>query len=120
MNIEEVREYCLSVKGAIECMPFDDTTLVFKVMDKMFACMGLEPMADGFAVIVKCEPEKAIQLREEYTGIRPGYHFNKKHWNSVYLESDVSETLIKELINHSVDEVILKLPKKKQEEYRNS
>ena len=120
MNIEEAREYCLSIKGASECMPFDDTVLVYKVMDKMIACIGLEPMEDGFTVSLKCEPEKAIQLREHYTGIRPGYHFNKKYWNSVYLESDVPDELIKELIHHSVEEVIKKLPKKKQEEYHNS
>lgn len=120
MNIEEAREYCLSIKGASECLPFDDITLVYKVMDKMFACMSLEPHTEGFMIILKCEPEKAVQLREQYTGIFPGYHFNKKHWNSVYLESDVPERLIKQLIDHSVEEVIGKLSKKKQEEYKNS
>lgn len=120
MNIEEAREFCLSVKGASECTPFDETTLVFKVMDKMFAYMGLEPMPNGYAIQMKCDPEKAIDLRERHTGITPGYHSNKKYWNSVYLESDVSDNLIKELIQHSVDEVIKKLPKKKQEEYTNS
>lgn len=119
MNIEEARELCLSIKGASECMPFDDTVLVFKVMDKMFGCIGLEPHPDGFMLILKCEPERAIALREQHAGITPGYHFNKKYWNSVYLESDVSHHLIKELIQHSVDEVIKKLPKKKQEEYHN-
>lgn len=120
MNIEEVREYCLSIKGASECMPFDDTVLVYKVMDKMFACMSLDAREEGFSVALKCDPEKAMQLREHYEGIYPGYHFNKKYWNSIYLESDVPDELIKELIHHSVDEVIKKLPKKKQEEYKQS
>lgn len=120
MNIEEAREYCLSIKGASECLPFDDITLVFKVMDKMFACMSLEPHTEGFMIALKCDPERAIQLREEYSGIIPGYHFNKKYWNSVYLDHGVPEPLIKELIHHSIDEVIKKLSKKKQEEYKNS
>ncbi len=116
MNIEEVREYCLSVKGASECFPFDETTLVFKVMDKMFAYMSIEP-ADGFRINLKCDPEEAVNLREKYNGIIPGYHANKKYWNTIYLESDVPTEKIKELILHSVDEVICKLPRKKQEEY---
>lgn len=119
MNIEEAREYCLSIKGAEECTPFDDITLVYKVMGKMYACLSLEPMPDGFTIILKCEPERSVELRENYMGIIPGYHFNKKHWNSVYLEKDVPKDLIRELINHSVEEVIKKLPKKLQVEYAN-
>ncbi len=120
MNIEETREYCLTIKGSSESMPFDDTVLVYKVMDKMFAYMSLEPMPDGFAISLKCDPEKAIELREHYNGIIPGYHSNKKYWNTVYLESDVPNSLVEKLIQHSVDEVIKKLSKKKQEEYLNS
>jgi len=118
MNIEQVREYCLSRKGAEECFPFDETTLVFKVMGKMFAYMGLErTREEGFMLNLKCDPEKAVQLREEYESVIPGYHSNKKYWNSIYFENGVPDEKIKEWINHSVDEVIKKLPKKAQAEY---
>lgn len=120
MNIEEFREHCLSVKGATESFPFDDTTLVFKVMDKMFAYIGLDPKDGEFFANMKCKPEWSEELRVEYEGVQPGYHTSKKMWNSVYLHSDLPDSLIIELINHSVDEVIAKLPKKKQEEYRNN
>ncbi len=85
----------------------------------MFAYMGLESRDGEFWLNVKCDPEKAIELREHYNGIRPGYHSNKKYWNTIVIESDVSDALIKELIQHSVDEVIRKLPKVKQAEYNN-
>lgn len=120
MNIEELREYCLSKKGALECLPFDDETLVYKVMDKMFAYFSLNPKRGDFFVNLKCDPERAIELREQYEGVEKGYHTTGKMWNSVYLQSDVSDSLIKELIDHSLDEVIKKLPKKKQAEYQNS
>ena len=118
MNIEELREYCISVKGATESFPFDEVTLVFKVMDKMFAYTGLAPKDGQFIVDLKCNPEKSSELREKYEGIKHGTHTHGLLWNSVYLASDVPDTLIKELIEHSVEEVISKLPKKKQEEYR--
>ena len=118
MNIEELREYCISVKGASESFPFDETTLVFKVMGKMFAYTGLEPKDGEFKVDVKCDPEKSSELREKYEGIKHGTHTHGLLWNSVYLASDVPDNLIKELIELSVEEVIKKLPKKKQEEYR--
>jgi predicted DNA-binding protein (MmcQ/YjbR family) len=119
MNIEELREHCLSVKGASESFPFDEDTLVFKIMGKMFAYIGLTPKNGEFFVNMKCDPEYAAELREQYNGIQRGYHTTGMMWNSVYIESDVPDKLIKELVNHSVDEVIKKLPKKKQEEYRN-
>ncbi|MBK5720234.1 MmcQ/YjbR family DNA-binding protein [Dysgonomonas sp. Marseille-P4677] len=119
MNIEEVREACLSIKGATESFPFGEDTLVYKVMDKMFAYMGLESRDGEFWLSLKCDPEKAIDLRELYTGIRPGYHSNKKYWNTIVIESDVPDRMILELIQHSVDEVIKKLPKTKQAEYNN-
>lgn len=119
MNIEEFREHCMNVKGASESFPFDDTTLVFKVMDKMFAYCGLEPKDGEFFANMKCDPERAAELRARYEGVQPGYHAAKKMWNSVYLQSDVPDELIVELLHHSVDEVIAKLSKKKQEEYRN-
>ncbi|MHC1703622.1 MAG: MmcQ/YjbR family DNA-binding protein [Tenuifilaceae bacterium] len=113
MNIEEIREYCLSKKGATECFPFDELTLVFKVGEKMFALSNL----DGEPSInLKCDPEKAIELREEYSSIEPGYHMNKSHWNTVYLNGSVPEKLIKDLINHSYDLIINSLSKAKKEE----
>lgn len=119
MNIEEAREACLSIKGAAETFPFGDDVLVYKVMDKMFAYMGLESKDGEFWLNLKCDPEKAIELREHYNGIIPGYHSNKKYWNTIVLESDVPDNLIIELIQHSADEVIKKLPKIKQTEYNN-
>lgn len=117
MNIEELREYCLSVKGAHESFPFDETTLVFKVMEKMFAYTGLDPKDGEFKVNLKCDPEKSPELRDRYYGVTQGTHTRSPMWNSVWLASDVPDRLIKELIDHSVDEVIKKLPKKKQAEY---
>ena len=120
MNIESLRKYCLSMKGATECFPFDDENLVFKVLDKMFALIPLNPDEGEFYVCMKCDSEFALELREKYEGIAPAYHFNKKYWNMVYLDSDVPESLILELIDHSVQEVVKKLPKKVQLEYLNS
>jgi predicted DNA-binding protein (MmcQ/YjbR family) len=117
MDIDELRECCLVVKGAYECMPFDDDTVVFKVMDRMFAFLPLTPKGGAFFVNTKCNPEKSASLMERYNGITYGYHSDKKYWISVYLESDVPDKLIAELIVHSVEEVIKKLPKKKQKEY---
>lgn len=118
MNVEEIREFCLSIKGSEESFPFGDTTIVFKIMNKMFAYMGLEQHDYGFMINLKCDPEKAIELREKYEFVLPGYHSNKKYWNSVYFEKIGSDKLIEEWIKHSVEEVIKKLPKKQQDIYR--
>ena len=118
MNIEELREYCIAVKGAVECFPFDETTLVFKVMEKMFVYVDLAPKDGQFKANMKCDPERAVALREKYEGILQGVHTRSLMWNSVYLASDVPDSLIKELIDHSVEEVINNLPKKKREEYK--
>lgn len=117
MNIEELRDYCLSLKGAEECFPFDETTLVFKVMGKMFAYISLEPSDRGFFITMKCDPEEAIVLRGRYNCVFPGYHSNKRYWNSIYLDGDMPDNELKEWISHSVDEVVKKLPKKYQEIY---
>ncbi len=117
MNIEEYRDYCLSVKGATECMPLGENVLVFKVMDKMFTFATLQPKNGRFWADMKCAPDKAEELIEQYRDIFWGPFSDKKHWITVYLEGDVPDKLIKELINHSVEEVIKKLSKKKQEEY---
>ena len=114
MNVETVREYCLNKKGVTESFPFDDVSLVVKVMNKMFALIDLE---EANHIALKCDPEKAIELREHYSGIEGAYHFNKKYWNSVRFESDVNDKLMKELIDHSYDEVIKKFTKKLRAEY---
>lgn len=83
MNIEQFRMYCIQKKGVTESFPFGGDTLVFKVMDKMFALTGIDN--PDFSVNLKCSPDYAEELREQYTSIRPGYHMNKAHWNTVYL-----------------------------------
>jgi Uncharacterized protein conserved in bacteria len=118
MNIEELREYCLSIKGTKECLPFDEVTLVFKVMEKMFAVIPLDN--DTLCITVKCDPEKAIELRERFTAVEEAFHFNKKYWNTIYPNMDMEDKDVKAWIRHSVDEVIQKLPKNKQREYHDS
>ena len=113
MNIEELREYCLSFAGATESMPFDDNTLVFKVMNKMFALTILE---GDLSVNLKCEPELALELRTKYSCVVPGYHMNKKHWNTVQINGSVPEVLVKEWISYSYDLVVKSLPKKIKDE----
>ena len=117
MNVEEYREYCLSVKGATECMPFDEYTLVYKVMGKMFFFAPLNPKDGRFWANMKCDPVKSVELLERYEDLFFGSYSDKKYWVTVHLEGDVSDSLIKELINHSEEEVIKKLPKKKRDEY---
>ena len=113
MNIEEFRDYCISLNGVEETFPFDDKTLVFKVGGKMFALLDI----DNFTFAnLKCDPVKSIELREQFKGIKPGYHMSKKHWNSVYRDSDVTDNLFKELIFHSYDLVFQSLTKKIKEE----
>lgn len=116
MNIEIAREYCLSKKGVTESFPFDDVSLVMKVMDKMFALIDLE---GAVSISLKCDPERAIELRERYSGIEGAYHFNKKYWNGVRLDMDVDDKLVKELIDHSYEEVIKKFTKKLRTEYND-
>ena len=119
MNIEEFREYCLVVKGAEECMPFDNQTLVYKVMGKMFTYVSLQPKDGRFCANMKCAPEKSIELMEQYRDIFFGYYSDKKYWITVHLEGDVPNALIQELIRHSVEQVIQKLPKSKQALYNS-
>ncbi len=113
MNIEEYRDFCLSKPGVTEGFPFDNKTLVFKVMEKMFALTDVD---NFISINLKCNPEKAIELREEYDGIYPGHHMSKKHWNTVKVNEDVSDDFIYKLINHSYELVVSKLTKKLKEE----
>lgn len=112
MNIEELRDYCLSKAHTTEGFPFDDVTLVFKVHEKMFALTSLNK---AFTVNLKCDPEKAIQLRERHHEIIPGFHMSKKHWNTINLEGTLSDQFVHELIDHSYDMVWKSLPKKLRE-----
>jgi predicted DNA-binding protein (MmcQ/YjbR family) len=113
MNNEEIREYCLAKPGVTESLPFNDTALVFKVMDKMFALLDLSE--DSRGITLKCDPELALELREQYPDVTPAYHFNKKHWITVYLNGSVSYKLIFKWIDHSYQLVVDKLsgPQKK-------
>ncbi len=114
MNIEELREYCLSKKAVTESFPFDVDTLVFKVAGKMFALTPLEKWEKGKKTInLKCDPDWSVELRATYEGINAGYHMSKKHWNTVSLhDRELSIAFIKELIDHSYDLVVKGLPKK--------
>ncbi|WP_435625861.1 MmcQ/YjbR family DNA-binding protein [Flagellimonas sp.] len=117
MNVESFRNYCLNKKGVTEEFPFDEHTLVFKVMGKMFALVPLERVPSQGNL--KCDPDRALELREEYDGlIIPGYHMSKKHWNTLLLDS-LPPGLIVELINHSYDLVVSKLPKAIREQMRD-
>jgi len=116
MNIEQFRDYCLSKPFVTEHFPFDKTTLVFKVADKMFALCDV----DEFKCInLKCDPEEAVDLRERYHGIKPGYHMSKKHWNSVYIGEDVDDKLLLTLTDNSYDLVFNSISKKKLDELQN-
>ncbi|PKA97656.1 putative DNA-binding protein (MmcQ/YjbR family) [Flavobacteriaceae bacterium MAR_2009_75] len=115
MNIELFRDYCLTKKGVTEELPFGPDTLVFKVMGKMFALTGLERLPPQ--VNLKCDPERAIALREEYDGaILSGYHMSKVHWNTIIL-NEVPPKLITELIDHSYELVVSKFTKKLKSDY---
>ncbi|MCA1801796.1 MAG: MmcQ/YjbR family DNA-binding protein [Rhodothermaceae bacterium] len=112
MDIASCRDYCLSMPGTTEGFPFDEDTLVFYVMGKMFCLTDV----DTFGMInVKCDPEKAIELRETYEYVVPGYHMNKKHWNSIIMKYPVPDHLLKEWISDSYRLVVAKLPKKDRE-----
>lgn len=110
MNIEEFRNYCLSKKGVEETLPFGPAALVFKVMGKMFTICDIDNFT-GFSA--KCDPVRAIELREEYPhGISGAYHMSKTHWNGVLCDGSVPRDLLFELIDHSYDSVVKSLPKK--------
>ena len=111
MNIERFRELCLAMPGTTEETPFGPDTLVFKVAGKIFALAGLDPFT---SVNLKCDPGRAMELRETHAGIIPGYHMNKKHWNTVLMDGSVRDALVAELLGHSYALVVASLPKKVQ------
>ena len=116
MNIEELRAYCLSLKGVTEDFPFDENTLVFKVVGKMFCLTDLE---GDLSINVKNEPEKNIELREEYPAVKPGYHMSKTHWNNIEIDGSMADDVIKNLIDESYDLVVLKLTKLEQQKLKS-
>lgn len=119
MDIETFRNYCLSKKGVTEDLPFGPDTLVFKIMGKMFALASLDEVP--LKVNLKCDPEGSLILREEYPAwILPGYHMNKKHWNSLVLDGNLQKSLVFRLVDHSYDLVLQALPKKLQQELKAS
>ncbi len=117
MNIEEFREFCIRLPGVTESFPFDKNTLVFKVMNKIFALTGLDSVV--FTVNLKCEESYALELREKHEEVQPGYHMNKKHWNTVNFEGNLPDKFLEELIKHSYEEVVKGLTKKQKAELQN-
>ena len=109
MNLESLREYCIGKKGVTESLPFGDGTLVFKVMDKVFLLTDFESQPVSFNV--KCNPERAAELREQHPCVRPGYHMNKKHWNTITADGSVPDSLLREWIDDSYGLVVAGLPK---------
>lgn len=116
MHFDELIDFCFQLPGATETFPFDKTTLVIKVQNKLFALVDVE---EPTGINLKCDPERAIELRERYEGIQPGYHMNKTHWNTVALDGSVDDSLIKELIVHSYELIVASLPKKLRDELEN-
>lgn len=116
MNIETLREYCLSKKGVEETLPFGPDVLVFKVMGKVFLLCPLD--TEAFQFNVKCDPDLAIELREAFDAVQPGYHMNKKHWNTILVNGSIPMKRLKEWIDHSYDLVVSSLPVKQREQLR--
>jgi predicted DNA-binding protein (MmcQ/YjbR family) len=116
LNIEELRDYCLLKPGATEGFPFGEDTLVFKVGGKMFLLTGLQA---GNNFNVKCDPELAVEFRERYIEVQPGYHMNKKMWNTVFMDGSLTQKQLFEMVDHSYSLVVKSLPKKVQAEIQS-
>ncbi|NCO55493.1 MAG: MmcQ/YjbR family DNA-binding protein [Bacteroidetes bacterium] len=114
LNIETIREHCLKKQAVTESFPFDNDTLVFKVAGKIFALLSLD---GNFGLNLKCNPEKALELREQYSDITPGYHMNKTHWNTLNLDGNIKSQLVFELIDHSYKIVTQSLTMKTKKEF---
>jgi len=112
MDLAKFREYCLSKPRATEGTPFGPDVVVFKVGGKMFALASLYEVQT--TVNLKCDPDLALELRDRYEQVRPGYHMNKKHWNTLEIESGVPEAELRKMIDHSYDLVVRSLPKSKR------
>ena len=112
MNIETLREYCLSKKAVTEDFPFGEDTLVFRVLNKIFLLVSLS--SNPLQFNAKCDPDKAIELRDQYDAVQPGYHMNKKHWNTVIMNGSLSNAQLKEMIDDSYNLIVQSLPKKER------
>src|SRR6266700_3499184 len=113
MDLEQFREYCLRKSSATESTPFGEDVLVFKVGGKMFALAALDEIPA--TANLKCDPDLALELRDRYEQVRPGYHMNKKHWNTVEIESGIREPELRKMIDHSYDLFVKSLPKAQRE-----
>lgn len=109
MNIESISEYCRKKKGITEDFPFDEDTLVIRVMNKIFLLASLEKVP--LQINLKCDPEYAVELRERYDSVQPGFHMNKSHWNTVIIDGTISVSELKEMIDHSYEQVVKGLKK---------
>jgi predicted DNA-binding protein (MmcQ/YjbR family) len=109
MNIQDFREFCLSLPGTEESFPFDESTLVFKVKGKIFALTDVDLFT---SVNLKCEPEKALELRDRYEAVQPGYHMNKKHWNTIQIDGSIPDSILLGWTKDSYDLVVASLPRK--------
>jgi predicted DNA-binding protein (MmcQ/YjbR family) len=112
MDLEQFREYCLTKPQTTESTPFGEDVLVFKVAGKIFALASLDEIPA--AANLKCDPDVALELRDRYEQVRPGYHMNKKHWNTVELDSGIPDTQLRKMIDHSYELVVKGLPKAMQ------
>ncbi len=110
MQTDFFREYCLQKPGVVEDMPFGEDHLVFKVGGKMFALVALDEVPAS--ANLKCDPDRALELRDRYEEVRPGYHMNKKHWNTVVIDGGIPDAEVRAMIDHSYDLVVRALPKK--------
>lgn len=117
MHLDELREHCITKKGVTEGFPFGGDTLVFKVMGKMFLLCGID--SDPIEFNIKCLPEKAIELREKYTCVQPGFHMNKQNWNTITCDNSVSDKLLRQWIDESYNLIVESLPKKIKAEFEN-
>ena len=113
MNIETLREYCLSKKAVTEDFPFGEDTLVFRVLNKIFLLVSLS--SNPLQFNAKCDPDKVIELRDQYDAVQPGYHMNKKHWNTIIMNGGLSNAQLKEMIDDSYNLIVQSLPKKERE-----
>ncbi len=118
MNLEEIREYCLSKPAVTESLPFNDTALVFKVAGRMFALLDLSE--DERGITLKCDPELAIELRERHPDVTPAWHFNKRHWNGVNLRGSIPSDRLQAWIDHSYDLVVGSLPESRRKTLSSS
>ena len=113
MDIEAVRDHCLAKEGVTEGFPFGEDVLVFKVGSRIFALVNLERIP--LTMNLKCDPERAIELRERYSAVEPGWHMNKRHWNTLHLDGTLPSTEVRDLIDHSYELVVQKLTRRERE-----